>query len=115
MIQHEVLIGISEKEEIASNELIKFLNIISVLSRYKIILLLYKNTEISVSDISVFLKISQPAISQHLKVLKLSNIVKTRKSGREIFYSLDNLGLTTNYKNGIDLLRTYFKSEGLNK
>jgi DNA-binding transcriptional ArsR family regulator len=79
MVQEKVLIGIAEKDEIASKELIDFIKIISEINRFKIIQLLYNNEEITVTDLSNFLQISQPAVSQHLKVLKLSSVVFSRK------------------------------------
>jgi DNA-binding transcriptional ArsR family regulator len=35
-------------------------------------------------------KQSQPAVSQHLKTLKLSNIVVDRREGQTIYYSLNS-------------------------
>lgn len=111
MIPENVLISISDNEEIASNELIEFMNIISVLTRFRIIQLLYHNKEITVTDLSVLLKISQPSASQHLKILSLSSIVKQCRKGRKIFYSLDQNGIKNNYGEGINYLRRYFLNE----
>ena len=110
MIQSKILVDISNEEINASEELIEFMKVISESNRFKIIQLLYKNTEISVSDISVFLNISQPAVSQHLKILKLTNIVKIRKNGRYMCYSLDNIGIEKIYGNGINYLKKYFNN-----
>jgi ArsR family transcriptional regulator len=33
--------------------------------------------------------VSQPMVSQHLKVLRDAKLVKTRRNGTQIFYSLD--------------------------
>lgn len=110
-MESKAIIGISKKEELASNQLIEFMKIMSEPNRFNIILLLYKNHELSVSEISGYLKISQPAVSQHLKILKLSNIIKLRKIGRNVFYSLDIIGLKNTYKAGIGFLRAYFMSE----
>jgi DNA-binding transcriptional ArsR family regulator len=45
--------------------------------------------EHSVSAILVRLDISQPALSQHLKVLREVGLVQQRKNGKERIYSLD--------------------------
>lgn len=37
--------------------------------------------------------ISQPAVSQHLKVLRAANLVSVRAEGTRRFYALDNAGL----------------------
>lgn len=110
MIKSKTLITISEEEKIASKELIEFMKIISEPNRFNIILLLYKNEELSVSDISTYLKISQPAVSQHVKILKLSNFIKPRKANGRVFYSLDSDGMALSYKSGIDFLGRYFLS-----
>ncbi len=111
MKQGNALIGITEKDEIASKKLIDFMKIISEGNRFKIIQLLYNNTEITVSELAFFLNISQPAVSQHLKLLKLSSIVKQSKRGRMMFYSLDFEGLKNKYGEGINYLRMYFLRE----
>lgn len=40
-------------------------------------------------DFAEFFEISQPAVSQHLKVLRDAGLVKTRRQGTQICYSLD--------------------------
>ena len=47
-------------------------------------------SEMCVCDLSALLKMKQPAISQQLKNLKLSRIVKARRDGKVIYYSLDD-------------------------
>lgn len=111
MIRDKALIGITEKDEIASKKLIDFMKIISETNRFKIIQLLFNNTEMTVTDLTFFLNISQPAVSQHLKVLKLSSIVKQNRRGRKMFYSLDYIGLRNKYGEGINYLRMYFLNE----
>jgi DNA-binding transcriptional ArsR family regulator len=45
--------------------------------------------ERSVGDLSEKFEISQPALSQHLRVLREANLVKARWAGRERFYRLN--------------------------
>jgi ArsR family transcriptional regulator len=47
-------------------------------------------SEMCVCDLSMLLKMKQPAISQHLKSLRQMRIVRTRREGRVIYYSLDD-------------------------
>lgn len=42
--------------------------------------------ERSVSELTALLAISQPAVSQHLKVLKLAGLVEERRQGRNSLY-----------------------------
>jgi DNA-binding transcriptional ArsR family regulator len=37
--------------------------------------------------------VSQPAVSQHLKVLREAGLVRTRREGTQIVYSLDATGV----------------------
>ena len=70
------------------------LNLAQVLSlagndvRLKILFLLDKENELCPCDLSDILEMSVPAISQHLRKLKDANVVKSRKVGQTIFYSL---------------------------
>ena len=40
-------------------------------------------------DFAEIFAISQPAVSQHLKVLREAGLVRTRREGTQIYYSLD--------------------------
>lgn len=46
--------------------------------------------EKTVSELITNCGLSQSAVSQHLSKLKKANVVKTKKAGREIKYSLSN-------------------------
>lgn len=56
--------------------------------RLKILFLLEEEAELCVCDLSDILGISIPAVSQHLRKLKDAQILKSRKTGQTIFYSL---------------------------
>ena len=46
--------------------------------------------EICVYDLSVILDMTQSAISHQLRILKQSRLVKSRRDGKMIYYSLDD-------------------------
>ena len=46
--------------------------------------------EMCVSDLCELLELSQPAVSNHLRVLNNQRIVKYRRDGKNIFYALDD-------------------------
>ena len=46
------------------------------------------NTELNVCEIAYLLNMSHSAISHQLTTLKMVNLVKSRKSGKEVYYSL---------------------------
>jgi len=56
--------------------------------RLKIIFLLDQEREMCPCDLSDVLDMSVPAISQHLRKMKDGGIVKDRKVGQTIFYSI---------------------------
>lgn len=64
-----------------------FYKALSDSTRIKIINLLDDN-ELCVCDISVLLNMTKSAVSHQLKNLKEMNLIKCRKSGKEVFYSL---------------------------
>jgi ArsR family transcriptional regulator len=58
-------------------------------TRLKIVELLSKK-EICACEFVPLTKKAQPTVSQHLKVLESAGIIKSRKEGRMIVYSLAN-------------------------
>ncbi len=61
------------------------------LTRLQIIYLLSTDTSgtLSVSELAERLKISQPAVSQHLKTLKADGLVESRREGFYIYYTIN--------------------------
>jgi DNA-binding transcriptional ArsR family regulator/flavodoxin len=61
------------------------------LTRLQIIYLLATDTSgtLGVSELAARLKISQPAVSQHLKTLKTEGIVDSRREGFYIYYTIN--------------------------
>lgn len=49
-----------------------------------------KESELCVYDIAYITKCTQSAISHQLKLLKDSNLIKSRKEGKVVYYSLDD-------------------------
>ncbi len=56
-------------------------------TRIKILYIL-SQYEMCVCDIAAVLSMTQPAVSYQLKVLKQAKLVKNRRSGKTVFYSL---------------------------
>ena len=71
------------------NELSEFFRIIGDLTRVKILFALDKN-EMCVCDIANVLNMTKSSISHQLGTLRKNGIVKCRKEGKEVFYSLDD-------------------------
>ncbi len=58
-------------------------------TRIKILYSMFE-TEMCVNDIARLLKLSQSSVSHQLRILKGSKLVKFRREGKSIFYSLDD-------------------------
>ncbi len=77
-----------ENEEVSEN-LSFFFKAFSEAIRIKILLaMLHK--EMCVNELAELLNVSQPRVSNQLKVLKYCNLVKMRKEKNNIYYSLDD-------------------------
>jgi ArsR family transcriptional regulator len=77
------------------------------------ILLLLSQQEMAVCELIEALKMSQPAVSHHLKILKSARLVKDVREGKWIFYSLDG----ENFLTQAGMLEDFFATvqEGLQK
>jgi DNA-binding transcriptional ArsR family regulator len=58
------------------------------MQRLKILYLLHAHKEMCVCDLAEVLSLTDSAVSQHLRKLKDKNVVKARRQGQTIFYSL---------------------------
>lgn len=89
---NEELVKIA-KDKMLSNEIYNnaaaFLKIIGDSTRCKVIAALSIN-EMCVGDLANVLNMTKSSISHQLSKMKESGIVKSRKSGKEVYYSLDD-------------------------
>lgn len=82
-------------------ELSEFFKIFGDNSRLRILSVL-RSGDISVNDLSEMVGMSQSAVSHQLKILKQARVVKLRKEGKNIFYSLDDEHIDIILKLGIE-------------
>jgi DNA-binding transcriptional ArsR family regulator len=75
-----------------NNQLPYYFQILSDSNRLKIISIIGKR-ELSVSEIVNEMKLSQPLVSHHLRNLKESGILDTKRNGPLVFYRLSNINL----------------------
>uniref|UniRef100_A0A7V4KCW4 ArsR family transcriptional regulator n=1 Tax=Fervidobacterium pennivorans TaxID=93466 RepID=A0A7V4KCW4_FERPE len=68
----------------------ELLKIIGHPIRLKILHLLKQNGELCVCELLPLLEVSQPNLSQHLSILRLSGLVENNKVGNTIRYRLSN-------------------------
>jgi ArsR family transcriptional regulator len=82
-------------------DLAELFKIFSDSTRIKILYSLLVS-EMCVCDIATLLNMSQSAISHQLRILKQSGLVKYRRDGKTIFYSLTDSHVSTIINQGME-------------
>jgi ArsR family transcriptional regulator len=97
-----VMPSVSEQ---AVRELAQVFKLLSDETRLRILLYLAQNNELHVTDLCTRLGQSQPAVSHHLALLRVSGLIESRREGKHNFYSVrtDHFG---------ELLHSLFSSTG---
>ncbi|MGD2094525.1 MAG: metalloregulator ArsR/SmtB family transcription factor [Phycisphaerales bacterium] len=80
-------------------EIVNIYKALSVKSRLQILKLI-KDKELCVNAITARLEISQPAVSQHLSILKKAGLVKSSRYGSIVHYKMDKSRLD-NFKKSV--------------
>jgi len=94
-----------EVSEQAVRELAQVFKLLSDETRLRILFYLAQNNELHVTDLCNRLGQSQPAVSHHLALLRVSGLIESRREGKHNFYSVrtDHFG---------DLLVNLFSAAG---
>jgi len=79
----------SMPEEETLYDLAELFKVFGDTTRIKILCALFES-EMCVCDIAALLSMNQSAISHQLRVLKQASLVKYRKEGKVVYYSLDD-------------------------
>jgi len=74
----------------AVRELAQVFKLLSDETRLRILLYLAQNSELHVTDLCTRLGQSQPAVSHHLALLRVSGLIESRREGKHNFYSVRN-------------------------
>ena len=83
------------------NKLAEFFKILGDTTRAKILFALDQN-EMCVCDIANVLRMSKSSISHQLGTLRRMNIVKCRKQGKEVYYTIDDDHVQKLFELGIE-------------
>lgn len=70
-------------------QIVSMFKALNEINRYRILCILTKNPNLSVSDVAEILDISLPLASQHIKVLTQSNLLQKNREGRRVFTKLN--------------------------
>lgn len=77
-------------------------------TRIKILYALFSN-EMCVCDIAKLLNMTQSAISHQLRVLKQARLVKFRKEGKTVYYSLDDIHVSQIFDCGLHHIKETYR------
>lgn len=94
---HEDLLKIVNEQMPAEEELYDLAELFKVFgdsTRIRILFVLFE-AEVCVCDLAEALHMTQSAISHQLKILKNSKLVKSRREGKSVFYSLADAHVRT--------------------
>lgn len=80
-------VRINEDDDNVLYDLADLFKVFGDSTRLKILNVLFEE-EMCVGDISGALNMTQSAVSHQLKVLKQSRLIRSRRDGKQIFYSL---------------------------
>lgn len=101
---HEAIVSRVEQvmpEEEQLLDLAEFFKVFGDSTRIKILYVL-SQSEMCVSDIAALLQMGQSAISHQLRVLKQMRLVKFRREGKTVFYSLSDGHIQTILAQGME-------------
>lgn len=87
--------AIHEEEQL--QHMTQLFKVLGDMTRLKIMTLLVEKDEMSVEDIVRCMEMEQSAISHQLRKLKSLHVVKSRKNGKYVLYSLDDEHILTLY------------------
>lgn len=88
-------------EEETLYDLAELFKVFGDTTRVRILCALFES-EMCVCDISILLGMSQSSISHQLRVLKSAKLVKNRKDGKVVYYSLDDEHIKHIFEQGLE-------------
>lgn len=94
---HKNLLQIVQDNMIGEEELYDLAELFKVFgdsTRIRILFVLFE-AEVCVCDLAEILNMTQSAVSHQLKILKQNKLVKSRREGKSIFYSLADAHVRT--------------------
>lgn len=78
---------------------LKFFKAVCDRNRQKILQILKERGELNASEITKLLRLSQPTVSHHLKILCDAEVIQARKSQREVYYVLKSQKISSCCRN----------------
>ena len=102
-VHEDVVKAVNERmpEEDKLYDLAEIFKVFGDSTRIKILYVLFE-AEMCVCDIAQLLNVNQSAISHQLKILKQNRLVKSRREGKAVFYSLADGHVRTIINQGME-------------
>lgn len=102
-VHKDLLKIVTEKmpEEEKLYDLAELFKVFGDSTRIRILFVLFE-AEVCVCDLAEALNMTQPAISHQLKILKQAKLVKCRREGKSMFYSLADGHVSTMIAQGLE-------------
>lgn len=101
---HEDCVECVRRNMLNEETFMKLSDLFKVLGDYTRIRIIYAlfNKELCVCDIAEVLNMSQSSISHQLRTLKAARLVKFRREGKTVFYSLDDEHISKLFNAGLE-------------
>lgn len=103
-VLHNSLDKLESLSMVETEKLAELFKVFSDQTRLKIITVLFAN-ELCVYDICHLLQLEQSAVSHQLRTLKSAHLVKYRRKGKQVFYSLDDEHVSEIFHMALDHIR----------
>ena len=98
-ILEKVRVGLTDENHL--RKMAEMFKVMNDPTRLKIINALLLS-EMCVCDIAALMDMTQPTISHHLKILRQSELIKYRRDGKVVYYSLDDEHISILFQNGLE-------------
>jgi DNA-binding transcriptional ArsR family regulator len=89
-------------DETIANQTAELFAMLSDPSRVRIIDALLENGELNVSALAECVAMSESAVSHQLRLLRHARLVRHRKDGRQVYYSLDDEHVVELFQKGLN-------------
>src|SRR5215212_1150317 len=87
--RHTALLNVDALEEDLLVDVVEIFKALSDTTRAQLIYLLTRR-EYNVNEISQYVSVSPSAVSHHMAKLRAARLVRTRREGNQIYYSIDD-------------------------
>jgi DNA-binding transcriptional ArsR family regulator len=88
--RHAALLNVDALQEDLLVDVVEIFKALSDTTRAQLIYLLTRR-EYNVNEISQYVSVSPSAVSHHLAKLRATRLVRTRREGNQIYYSIDDV------------------------